>query len=84
MAGFLYLTFKEESKSFSVLKTVIHRYEMGELFDTDTRLLKLRFYKLDRLISVCLPDLHNHFKEENINASLFATTFFITIFTQVL
>ena len=62
MAGFLYLTYRDEAKSFSVLKQVIRLNEMSELFNTDTRLLKLHFYKLDRLISVCLPDLHNHFK----------------------
>lgn len=62
MAGFLYLLYKDEAKSFSVLKHVISKYDMSELFQTDTRLLKLSFYKLDRMISVCLPDLHQHFK----------------------
>jgi hypothetical protein len=32
MAGFLYLLYKDEAKSFSVLKHVISKYDMTELF----------------------------------------------------
>merc|ERR1712070_654253 len=45
-------------------------------------MLKLMFYQLDRLISIQLPDLHDHFKDENISASLFSSSFFITVFTS--
>jgi hypothetical protein len=62
MAGFLYLIYKDESKSFSVLKHLIKQYSMSDLFDTDTKFLRQKFYIFDRIISVCLPDLHSHFK----------------------
>lgn len=35
---------------------------MSYLFNTELPMLKLMFYQLDRLISINLPDLHNHFK----------------------
>lgn len=74
------------------MKALIAKFDMAVLFNTETPLLKLDFYILDRLISIFLPDLHHHFKvsapinqqEENVNSSFFSTSFFITLFTQVL
>jgi len=85
MAGFFYILTKSEALSFTLLKQLISRNGMGEIMNTcETSKLKLNFYRLDRLISICLPDMHQHFKEENLNASLFSTSFFITLFSQVL
>ena len=85
IAGFLYLSLgKEESLAFAVMREVIERYAMTHLFNTELPMLKLMFYQLDRLISINLPDLHNHFKDETINSSYFSSPFFITIFTSIL
>lgn len=46
------------------MKRVIEVYNMDSLFDSNLPKLKLMFYQLDRLISIYLPDLHNHFKDE--------------------
>lgn len=62
IAGFLFLLFKDEAVSFAVLRDLIHRYQMGRMFDTSQPMLKLHFYQLDRLISILLPDLHAHLK----------------------
>jgi hypothetical protein len=70
--------------AFGILRQIVAKYEMSDIFNADKSKLKLFFYTLDRLISIYLPDLHSHFKEENINSSMFCTTFFITLFTQVL
>lgn len=85
MAGFLYLSMgKSESLAFAVMSEVIERYSMMNMFNTELPMLKLMFYQLDRLISIHLPDLHNHFKDERINSSYFSSPFFITIFTSVI
>ena len=85
IAGFLFLAFeKSESLAFAVLKAVIARYRMQELFNTELPMLKLHFYELDRLIAILLPDLHTHFKEETINSSYYSSSNFITLFTSVL
>lgn len=84
LAGFLILVLKDQAMAFGILKQVVEKYEMTDIFNADKSKLKLFFYTLDRLISIYLPDLHSHFKEENINSSMFCTTFFITLFTQVL
>jgi hypothetical protein len=62
IAGFLYLLFGKECLSFSVMKEIIAKYSMSQLFNTELPMLKLTFYQLDRMISIKLPDLHAHFK----------------------
>lgn len=85
IAGFLYMTLgKEESYAFAVMREVIERFNMSQLFNPELPMLKLMFYQLDRLIAIYLPDLHNHFKDEQINSSYFSSPFFITIFTSII
>jgi hypothetical protein len=62
IAGFLFLFLKDEALSFSIMKSIITKFEMYLLFNTETQKLKMSFYTLDRLISIILPDLHSHFK----------------------
>jgi len=63
IAGFLYLFLQDEALAFAVMRQVIDAFELSTLFNTELPMLKLNFYRLDRLISMVLPDLHNHFKE---------------------
>lgn len=45
IAGFLYLTLqKEESLAFAVMREVIERYAMTNLFNDELPMLKLMFY----------------------------------------
>ena len=63
IAGFLFLTFNQsEAHAFAVMKALIHKHRMHEMFNTELPMLKLNFYQLDRLIAILLPDLHMHFK----------------------
>lgn len=74
----------QENFAFAVLREVIKRFDMATLYNTELPMLKLLFYQLDRLISILLPDLHNHFKDETINSSYFSSPFFFTLFTNVI
>ncbi len=65
IAGFLYLFLKDEALSFAVIRQIINFFELSTLFNTELPMLKLNFYRLDRLISILLPDLHSHFKVSN-------------------
>lgn len=62
IAGFLYLLYGSEALAFAVMREIIAKYRMSQLFNTELPMLKLSFYQLDRLISLMLPDLHSHFK----------------------
>jgi hypothetical protein len=85
IAGFLFLQFgHSESLAFAVMKAVIQRFRMHELFNTELPMLKLNFYQLDRLLAISLPDLHMHFKDETINSSYYSSPYFITLFTSVM
>ncbi len=79
LAGFLFLSFKDEEMTFKAFAGLIERFNMTELFKEDLPLLKQYFYKLDRLVSMMLPDLHSHFKNENVQASLYSSSWFITL-----
>lgn len=70
IAGFLYIMTKNEALAFTIMAEVIKRNEMAVLFNTETPMLKLDFYTLDRLISIFLPDLHSHFKVTNTSLTL--------------
>lgn len=39
---------------------------------------------MDRLLNIVDSDLNNHFKEEGLSSTLFASAWFITIFTNSL
>jgi hypothetical protein len=82
IVGFLLMVFKDEETAFKALTELVERFNMADLFNSDLPKLKLFFYQLDRLISIVEPDLHAHLKDEMINASYFASAWFITIFTN--
>ena len=67
IAGFLFLVFEDEALAFAVMREVISKFKMYQLFNTELPNLKLSFYQLDRLIAILLPDLHAHFKVIFIN-----------------
>ena len=66
IAGFLYLMFEDEALSFGVMRAIIDKFKMSQLFNTELPMLKLNFYQLDRLIQIILSDLHSHFKVKSI------------------
>lgn len=72
---------RDEALSFQVMKQIIKKNDMHILLNTETAVLKKNFYTLDRLISIILPDLHSHLKDENVNSSFYSSSFFITLFT---
>ena len=47
LAGFLFLFFKDEEKTFKAFAGLVERFDMTELFKQDMPLLKQFFYKLD-------------------------------------
>ena len=84
IAGFLYIVFRNEEKSFKALQHIVQANHMAELFNTELPKLKLFFYQLDRLLSIQVPTLHSHLKDEMINSSYYSSAWFITIFTNSL
>jgi hypothetical protein len=84
VAGFLYLVFRDEQTSFKALLILAEKFDMSRLYKKELPKLKLFFYQLDRLLAVRCPILHKHFKDEQINAGIFASAWYITQFTNSL
>jgi len=54
------------------------------MLDNNLSGLKLYFYQLDRIISLYLPDLHHSFRREMVNAAYFSSSWFMTLFSNIL
>jgi hypothetical protein len=66
IAGFLFLSVKDEALAFVIMKQIIAKFSVSQLFSMENPKLKLMFYQMDRLISILLPDLHAHLKVSKI------------------
>ena len=84
IVGYLYLLLQDESTVFKFLKNTIEKYKMDQLFTQNVPLLKNYFYQMDRLLNAHYPHLTTYFRNEGVNASLFTSAWFITLFTHSL
>ena len=84
LAGFLLMFFKDEELAFKAFSGLIDKFGMHELFRDELPLLKMFFYKLDRLVSMYLPDLYSHFKDEWVQSSLYSASWFITLLANAI
>ena len=80
IAGFFYMLYKDEATTFNMMYTLIFNFNLNSLFKLDMALPRIYFYQLNRLIAVYLPRLHAPLFEENINATIFASPWFLTLF----
>ena len=51
------------------------------MFRENFEQLQLRLYQLDRLIEANLPDLHVHFQDCGLESHMYASQWFLTVFT---
>ena len=58
--------------------------KMSEIFNEKFHKLQGYFYVLENLIKMHLPKLSNHFKNIGLQPIFYASSWFITIFTQSL
>ncbi|KRX01411.1 Rab-GTPase-TBC domain [Pseudocohnilembus persalinus] len=82
IAGYLYLIIKDETETYKQFHVIMNMY-FQDLFTNQFERLKIMFYQLTRCLSIFLPKLSEHFKQENIEPDYYATGWFITIFTSV-
>jgi len=70
-----------EEQAFCVLVRVMFRYGLRDLFKDGFETLHLRLYQLDRLLEEHLPDLWVHFVSNCIESHMYASQWFLTLFT---
>ncbi|XP_034737071.1 rab GTPase-activating protein 1-like isoform X2 [Etheostoma cragini] len=80
LAAVLLLHMPEE-QAFCVLVKIMYEYGLRTLYKNNFEDLHCKFYKLERLMQEQLPDLWSHFQELNLEAHMYASQWFLTLFT---
>uniref|UniRef100_A0A8C5MV29 Rab GTPase-activating protein 1 n=1 Tax=Leptobrachium leishanense TaxID=445787 RepID=A0A8C5MV29_9ANUR len=80
LAAVLLLHMPEE-QAFSVLVKIMFHYGLRELFKQNFEDLHCKFYQLERLMQEYIPDLYTHFLEISLEAHMYASQWFLTLFT---
>ncbi|KAM9358161.1 rab GTPase-activating protein 1-like [Symphorus nematophorus] len=80
LAAVLLLHMPEE-QAFCVLVKIMYKYGLRALYKNNFEDLHCKFYQLERLMQEQLPDLWSHFQELNLEAHMYASQWFLTLFT---
>uniref|UniRef100_A0AAY4BR62 Rab-GAP TBC domain-containing protein n=1 Tax=Denticeps clupeoides TaxID=299321 RepID=A0AAY4BR62_9TELE len=80
LAAVLLLHMPEE-QAFCVLVKIMYEYGLRDLYRNNFEDLHCKFYQLEKLMQEQLPDLWCHFQELNLEAHMYASQWFLTLFT---
>lgn len=70
-----------EEDAFCVLVALMYDYGLRDLYKAGFEVLYLRLYQLERLIKDQLPKLHEHFTASGIETHMYASQWFLTLYT---
>ncbi|XP_077572848.1 rab GTPase-activating protein 1-like isoform X1 [Stigmatopora nigra] len=80
LAAVLLLHMPEE-QAFCVLVKIMFQYGLRALYKNNFEDLHCKFHQLEKLMQEQLPDLWVHFQELNLEAHMYASQWFLTLFT---
>ena len=70
-----------EEEAFALFTVIMHDYSFRSLYLHSFIELRMRFWILERLIESTLPSLFAHFKDLGVEAHMFSSQWFLTLFT---
>lgn len=70
-----------EEEAFCVMVKLMQEYRMREMFKPSMAELGLCMYQLESLVQEHIPDLFAHFQSQSIHTNLYASSWFLTLFT---
>ena len=70
-----------EEEAFCVLVKLMQEYRMREMFKPSMAELGLCMYQLEMLVQEHVADLFAHFQSQSIHTNLYASSWFLTLFT---
>lgn len=70
-----------EEDAFCVLVALMYDYGLRNLYKDGFENLYLHLYQLNRLIKDQLPKLYDHFEQNGVETHMFASQWFLTLFT---
>uniref|UniRef100_A0A8C7QAI1 Ecotropic viral integration site 5 n=1 Tax=Oncorhynchus mykiss TaxID=8022 RepID=A0A8C7QAI1_ONCMY len=79
IVGLLLMQMPEE-EAFCVFVKLMQDYRLRELFKPSMAELGLCMYQFEFMIQELLPDLHIHFQAQSFHTSMYASSWFLTIF----
>ncbi|XP_036372016.1 EVI5-like protein isoform X2 [Megalops cyprinoides] len=79
IVGLLLMQMPEE-EAFCVFVKLMQDYRLRELFKPSMAELGLCMYQFEYLIQEQLPELHLHFQAQSFHTSMYASSWFLTIF----
>ncbi|KAM8930923.1 rab GTPase-activating protein 1-like isoform 1-T1 [Pelodytes ibericus] len=80
LAAVLLLHMPEE-QAFCVLVRIMYDYHFRVLYMNNFEDLHCKFYQLERLLQEQIPDLYAHFVALNLEAHMYASQWFLSLFT---
>merc|ERR1719186_2459688 len=83
IVGLLLMQMPEE-ETFAILVKMMEDYAMREMFKPSMAELGLCMYQLDTLVQEHIPDLYVHFQSQAVHTNLYASRWFLTLFTSSL
>ncbi|XP_074654316.1 ecotropic viral integration site 5 ortholog-like [Tubulanus polymorphus] len=83
IVGLLLMQMPEE-EAFACLVCMMQDYKLRDLFKPGMAELGLCMFKLECLIQEQLPDLYLHFQSQCFHTSMYASSWFLTLFTTAL
>lgn len=73
-----------ELDAFAVLVQLMNDYRLREMYKPSMVELGVCMYQLERLLAEHLPDLYSHFVTHSFAPSLYASAWFLTLFSTIL
>lgn len=70
-----------EEQAFAVLCKIMYQYNMRELFKNGFKELRVKLFQLETLIDELIPELGSHFKSLSVDAHMYSSQWFLTLFT---
>ncbi|KAK9499395.1 hypothetical protein O3M35_002439 [Rhynocoris fuscipes] len=84
IVGLLLMLQMPEEEAFAVFVKIMKDYRMRDMFKPTMAELGLCMYQLENLVQELMPDLHNHFNSQSFHTSMYASSWFLTLFTTAL
>ncbi|CAF1539373.1 unnamed protein product [Adineta ricciae] len=81
IVGLLLMHMPEED-AFAVLVSMMQDLSMRDMYKPDMFYLGLCIFQFEAMIQEFLPDLYRHFQVENFSTSTYASSWFLTLFTN--
>ncbi|XP_065160429.1 ecotropic viral integration site 5 ortholog isoform X2 [Atheta coriaria] len=84
IVGLLLMQQMPEEETFAVLVKIMEDYRMRDMFKPTMAELGLCMFQLENLVAEQLPELSKHFQSQNFHTSMYASSWFLTLFTTAL